>query len=285
MVLWRPAISAPAMSRATPRARSTCARRRRRAPPTTMSTGERARRAASAGRQLVIAVVADAVHVHHEVQDAHGEVRDREPSPVAPKRRAPRAPRRTSSPDASRSATRPIGVLQVDGVRHPRERRPRPPDHPQHERRAREAAGARVADDQVGDLRDGVDEDEVEEELEVRRAPLARVPAPTARCAPPRPCRRTIQTRRGGYLALMLAPLRRRRDAGRRAGAHRHHCDRWQDVPPAPEARSEVVAATVGGRVAVVGGFRRDGDHEPARRPLRPRPATAGAACPTCRSP
>ncbi len=46
----------------------------------------------------------------------------------------------------------------------------------------------------------------------------------------------------------------------------------WRDVAPAPEARSEVVAATVGGRIAVVGGFRRDGStsarvdlYDPAR--------------------
>ncbi len=37
----------------------------------------------------------------------------------------------------------------------------------------------------------------------------------------------------------------------------------WEDVAPAPQARSEVVAATVGGRVAVVGGFRRDGATSP----------------------
>jgi N-acetylneuraminic acid mutarotase len=33
----------------------------------------------------------------------------------------------------------------------------------------------------------------------------------------------------------------------------------WQELPPGPEARSEVAAAGVDGRVAVVGGFRRDG--------------------------
>ena len=58
----------------------------------------------------------------------------------------------------------------------------------------------------------------------------------------------------------------------------------WRDVEPAPEARSEVVAATVGGRIAVVGGFRRDGTTS-SRVDLYDLRATTGRACRTCRSP
>ena len=61
----------------------------------------------------------------------------------------------------------------------------------------------------------------------------------------------------------MLAVLRRRRRPRRRPVARRHHRDRVAGRAPAPEARSEVVAATVGGRIAVVGGFRRDGTTSP----------------------
>ena len=57
----------------------------------------------------------------------------------------------------------------VEHVRHPRRVGPRPPDHEQDEKRAPGPTPREIVEQEVRYLRDGQDEDEVVEELEVRR--------------------------------------------------------------------------------------------------------------------
>ncbi len=66
----------------------------------------------------------------------------------------------------------PVGVEPVD---HPGRVDPRPPDDEQQERGLRRARPGEVVQQQVRELRDREDVDEVEEQLEVRRALLAAV--------------------------------------------------------------------------------------------------------------
>ena len=57
----------------------------------------------------------------------------------------------------------------IEHVRDPRRVGPRPPDHEQDEERPPGSTPRQVVEQQMRDLRDGEDEDEVVEELEVRR--------------------------------------------------------------------------------------------------------------------
>ncbi len=110
--------------------------------------------------------------VERGVEDAHDEVRHREPRGLVLER--VRDGQGHEEPGGhGREHDQPRhGVLDVDCVRHPRVRGPGPPHHREHERGPGEALEARVLEDQRRDLREREDEDEVEEELEIARLAL-----------------------------------------------------------------------------------------------------------------
>ena len=101
-------------------------------------------------------------------------------------RKAPGAHRRTArrSSGSSRPAntnstrcrarTRNAAFLGIDRVRQPRVRPPRPPQRSKKKRPAQQSFPGLVDRKEAGDLGDGEDEDEVEEELE-RRDPLVAI--------------------------------------------------------------------------------------------------------------
>ena len=64
----------------------------------------------------------------------------------------------------------PAGAIGRDGVREPRVAGVHPPDHAEHQSHLREAAQVGVQHEHARQLRDGEDEDEVEEQLERRDA-------------------------------------------------------------------------------------------------------------------
>ena len=68
--------------------------------------------------------------------------------------------------------------IGVEPVGEPCSVLPRPPDHEQQEQRLQRAPEARVVQEQVGELGDGKDVDEVEEQLQGRDSLLAPFPDP-----------------------------------------------------------------------------------------------------------
>ena len=65
--------------------------------------------------------------------------------------------------------------LEVDGGTEPRELRPQPPDQPRQEQRPGEAGRSSVRREESGDLGDGEDEHQVEEEFKIGRMPFGLV--------------------------------------------------------------------------------------------------------------
>jgi hypothetical protein len=124
-------------------------------------------------RALVGGVGAKPVGVERDVQEAHDDVGDGEPCSLRVER-VRHGQRHEEAAGHRGEDERPDGAApDVDRVREPRVAGPRPPEEPEDERRACEPARARVREDERGHLRDREDEDEVEEELEVARPPLA----------------------------------------------------------------------------------------------------------------
>ena len=58
--------------------------------------------------------------------------------------------------------------LGIEGVRQPGVRRPGPPQRAEQQQAPQETVPGRISREEPGDLRDGEDEDEVEEQLEWR---------------------------------------------------------------------------------------------------------------------
>ena len=115
-------------------------------------------------QQLGIAAAGD--RVEDEMEGAHDEVRDAEDDAVDLE-----GVRRGQRHDEHRGHRPEHGdsdgaLLRVQRVGEPGVRRPRPPQHAEKEEAAQQAIPGRVVGEEAGDLGDGEDEDEIEEELE-----------------------------------------------------------------------------------------------------------------------
>jgi len=104
--------------------------------------------------------------VEHEVEQTHEQIGDPEQHRVCSERawdgegndEHRSHPREHARPDSA--------LLGLKGVREPDIARPRPPERGEHEQPAADSRPGGVARHELRHLRDGVDEDKVEEELE-----------------------------------------------------------------------------------------------------------------------
>ena len=121
------------------------------------------------GAQLWIVPARD--HVEDDVERANAEVRDPEDEGIRSERFGRRE--RHDQHGAGRGEHRQANptFLGVERVRQPGVGRPRPPQRGQQEGAAQQALRGLVRHHEPGDLGDGEDEDEVEEQFE-RRDPL-----------------------------------------------------------------------------------------------------------------
>lgn len=131
----------------------------------------RGHHAQNGAEQIRVSLARD--RVEHEVEKADGEVREPEQHAVGVEGL------RDGERDEQHGAHRPEhgqahgALLGVERVGEPGVRRPRPPERGEDEQPAAEPLPGGVGRHEAGDLRDGEDEDEVEEELERSDALLA----------------------------------------------------------------------------------------------------------------
>lgn len=112
-------------------------------------------------------IIADTPAEERDVENAHGEVRDREPDALVLIRVGYREGHEERCGHGHQHDESHNKALDVDRVRHPRVRGPGPPDEREHESGSGEPRRARVLEDQQSHLCKREHEDEVEEELEV----------------------------------------------------------------------------------------------------------------------
>ena len=129
------------------------------------------RRARIGGRRRELRIAAAGDRVEDEVERADEEIRDTEDEGIdAERRRASRGDdehRRRRGEDGQADGA----FFRIEGVRQPRIGRPCPPQRREQQQPADQPLPGFVFREEAGDLGDGEDEDEVEEQLE-RRDPL-----------------------------------------------------------------------------------------------------------------
>ena len=117
-------------------------------------------------------IAAAGERVEDEMEGAHDEVRDAEDNPIRLE-----GVRRGQRDDEHRGHRSEHGdsdsaLLRVQRVGEPGVCRPRPPEDAEEEEAAQQAIPRRVVGEEAGDLGDGEDEDEIEEELKRRHSLL-----------------------------------------------------------------------------------------------------------------
>ena len=113
-----------------------------------------------------IAVAATRDGEQHEMEYSHDEIRDAEEHPItaegAPRCEGHDQHRRDRGEHRQSDGT----FLGVEGIRQPSIRRPQPPEHAEQQQSPQETAPRRVVREEARHLRDGEDEDEVEEQFQ-----------------------------------------------------------------------------------------------------------------------
>jgi hypothetical protein len=106
----------------------------------------------------------------HQVEHPHDEVGDAEHDAIDVERVRGREGHDEHGGHRAEHRDAHHALLGIERVREPGVGRPRPPQRAEQEEPAEQPIPRRVMDEEPGDLGDGEDEDQVEEELEIRDA-------------------------------------------------------------------------------------------------------------------